>query len=107
MILASQRSSSVRLWPSSWPTLIEKPPIIPVESTTASTPYHGRACVPTNHAAKIQAIHKTGTKAQKDALWNRLVTEVAIQANMLGKTKEDIEENVRRELKKIEQETED
>ena len=56
---------------------------------------------------EMEAIHKTGTKAQKDALWNRLVTEVAIQANMLGKTKEDIEENVRRELKKIEQETED
>ena len=56
---------------------------------------------------EMEAIHKTGTQAQKDALWNRLVTEVAIQANMLGKTKEDIEEDVRRELKKIEQETED
>ena len=56
---------------------------------------------------EMEAIHKTGTQAQKDALWNRLVTEVAIQANMLGKTKENIEEDVRRELKKIEQETED
>ena len=55
----------------------------------------------------MEAIHKTGTKVQKDALWNRLVTEVAIQANVLGKTKENIEEDVRRELKKIEQETED
>jgi hypothetical protein len=56
---------------------------------------------------EMEGIHKGGTKAQKDALWNRLVTEVAIQAKMLGKTKEDVEEDVRRELKKIEQEAED
>jgi hypothetical protein len=56
---------------------------------------------------EMEAIQRTGTKAQRDALWNRLVTEVAIQAKMLGKTKEDIEEDVRRELKKMKQETED
>jgi hypothetical protein len=56
---------------------------------------------------EMEAIQRTGTKAQRDALWNRLVTEVAIQAKMLGKTKEDIEKDVRRELKKMKQETED
>jgi hypothetical protein len=56
---------------------------------------------------EMEAIQRTGTEAQRDALWNRLVTEVAIQAKMLGKTKEDIEEDVRRELKKMKQETED
>jgi hypothetical protein len=46
---------------------------------------------------EMEAIHKTGTQAQKAALWKRLVTEVAIQASALGKTTQDIEEDLRRE----------
>jgi hypothetical protein len=46
---------------------------------------------------EMEAIHQTGTQAQKDALWKRLVTEVAIQASVLGKTTQDIEEDLRRE----------
>jgi hypothetical protein len=56
---------------------------------------------------EMEAIHKTGTQAQKAALWKRLVTEVAIQASVLGKTTQDIEEDLRREWKKRHKEEKD
>ena len=56
---------------------------------------------------EMEAIHKTGTPAQKDALWKRLVTEVAIQASVLGKTTQDIEEDLQREWKKRQKEEKD
>jgi hypothetical protein len=56
---------------------------------------------------EMEAIHKTGTQAQKAALWKRLVTEVAIQASVLGKTTQDIDEDLRTEWKKTQKEERD
>jgi hypothetical protein len=56
---------------------------------------------------EMEAIHKTGTQAQKAALWKRLATEVAIQASVLGKTTQDIEEDLQREWKKRQKEEKD
>ena len=64
MILASQRSSGVFLWPTSWPRLMQKPPTEPVISTIASRPCQGKSWRATNQALKMKAAHSTGTSAQ-------------------------------------------